>query len=179
MTRTPTKPPTDRGMQRKLKALVHPDNRGDHELFIWTVNLIEAACLGSRNAPKEVEHPAAPSPHYSSPEAVPARIPYDAALGFADEFVTLTLRAVSVGRHAEEPYRSVLALLIDCPADYHGRAAAKQGRGASYRQLGRIAHDAGMTPGQRRRWYDLARSIPLSEKHASHLIDRMSGRRAA
>ncbi len=89
------------------------------------------------------------------------------------------MRALSVGQRAEEPYRSLLVLLLDCPADECGRAAARQERGATYRQLGRIAHDASMTPGQRRRWYDLARSIPLSEKHASHLIDRMSGRRAA
>jgi hypothetical protein len=91
----------------------------------------------------------------------------------------LTLRAVSVGQHAEEPYRSLLVLLIDCPADERGRGAARQERGATYRQLGRIAHDAGMTPGQRHRWYDLARSIPLSEKHASHLIGRIGRRRAA
>ena len=69
--------------------------------------------------------------------------------------------------------------LADCPADGHGRAAERQERGATYRQLSRIAHDAGMTQGERRRWYDLARSIPLSEKHASHLIGRIGGRRAA
>ncbi len=63
-------------------------------------------------------------PGYSFPEADPARIHYDASLGFIDEFVVLTLRAVSVGRHAEEPYRSLVALLIDCPADERGRAAA-------------------------------------------------------
>ena len=179
MTRTPTLPPTDRSMQRKLKALAHPDNRGDHELFIWTVNLIETACSGSRNAPKEVEYPSSPAPRYTSPEANPARVPYDPSLGFADEFVMLTLRALSVGRHAEEPHRSVLALLADCPANEHGRAAARQERGATYRQLGRIAHDAGMTRGEKSRWYEIARSLPLSEKHASHLIGRMGGRRAA
>jgi hypothetical protein len=92
--------------------------------------------------------------------------------------VVLTLRAVSVGRHAEEPYRSLVALLIECPADERGRAAARQERGATYGQLGRIAHDAGMTRGGRYRWYELACSIPLSEKHASHIIGRMGERRA-
>src|SRR5829696_5536085 len=152
MTRTATLPPTDPKIQRKLKALAHPDNRGHHELFAWTVDVIEAACSGSHNAPKkEVEHPS-PPPGCSSPEANPARITYDAALGFADEFVMLTLRAVGVGRHAEEPYRSLLALLVGCPAGDDGRAAARQERGATYRQLSRIAHDAGTTPEQRRRW---------------------------
>ena len=70
-------------------------------------------------------------------------------------------------------------MLIDCPADDHGRAAAKQERGATYKQLAALAHRVGMTRGERYRWYELARSIPLSEKHASHLIGRMGGRHAA
>ena len=97
------------------------------------------------------------------------RVPYAASLG--EEFAALTARALSVGRHAEEPHRSVLALLVDCPAD-HGRE-----RGAAYEQLAAIAHDAGMSKAQRVRWYDLARCVPLSEKHALHLIGRL--RRAA
>src|SRR5215211_4728540 len=112
MTHAPTHtPPTDPIMRRKLKALTRRDDSGDHEHFSWTVNPIETACSGSSNAPTEVvEYPSSP-PGYSSPEADPARIPYDASLGFIDEFVVLTLRAVSVGRHAEEPYRSLVALL--------------------------------------------------------------------
>jgi hypothetical protein len=179
MTHAPTHPPpTDPIMRRKLKALTHPDDSGDHELFTWTVNQIETACSGSPNAPTEVVEYLYSPPGYSSREADPARILYDASLGFIDEFVVLTLRAVSVGRHAEEPYRSLVALLIDCPADERGRAAARQERGATYGQLGRIAHDAGMTRGGRYRGYELACSIPLSEKHASHIIGRMGERRA-
>jgi hypothetical protein len=88
-------------------------------------------------------------------------------------------RAVSVSQHAEEPHRSVLVLLIDCPADERGLAAAKQERGATYKQLGQIARVVGMTEGERLRWYDLARSIPLSEKHASHIIGRLDRGEAA
>ena len=168
MTRTPTLPPNDPRMWRRALARLHPDSGGEHELFLWGTVVRDLVCA---DEPRQASI-------YRTPENA-ARVPYDATLGFVDEFVTLTLRAVSVGRHAEEPYRSVLALLIDCPADDHGRAAARQERGATYRQLGRIAHGAGMTPGQRRRWYDLARSIPLSERHASHLIGRMRGRFAA
>jgi len=101
------------------------------------------------------------------------RIPYDPDLGYIDEFVTLTARALSVGKHAEEPFRGVLGKLIDCPAHTHGRAAAKQERGASYKQLAYIGHLAGFGKVERPRWYELARSIPLSEAHAGHLIARL------
>jgi len=107
----------------------------------------------------------APRP-YSNAEYA-RRVPYV----HADEFVTLTERALSVGRHAEEPHRSVLALLIDCPAD------RGHDRGAAYEQLAAIAHAAGMSKQERARWYEVARCVPLSEKHASHIIERL--RRAA
>jgi hypothetical protein len=132
-----------------------------------------------RGAPYWLAYRGDDAPRAYSTVEYAARVPYDATLGFADEFVTLTMRALSVGRHAEEPHRSLLALLINCPADERGRAAAKQERGASYRQLGRIAHDVGMTEGERMRWYELARSIPLSEKHASHIIGRLDRGEAA
>ncbi len=167
--RTPTLPPTDPRMWRRALARLHPDSGGCHELFVWGMVVRDLVC---RDAPtvSGTTGPETPGEH--------DRVPYDPAFGFVDEFVTLTMRALSVGQHAEEPYRSVLRLLIDCPADGHGRAAAKQERGATYRQLAAIAHKAGMSKGQRYRWYELARSVPLSEKHASHIIGRL-GRRAA
>lgn len=39
MSRTPTLPPTEPAMWRKLLARAHPDAGGDHELFIWVCNL--------------------------------------------------------------------------------------------------------------------------------------------
>lgn len=64
MTRTPTHPPpTDPIMRRKPKALTRPDNRGDHELFTWTVNQIETACSGSPNGSEGggLSHPHRPT----------------------------------------------------------------------------------------------------------------------
>jgi hypothetical protein len=174
MARTNTPPPADRGMWRRALARCHPDAGGAVDLFVWACGVREFVRREDRSPLRNDSTPRA----YATVEYA-TRVPYDAALGFVDEFVTLTMRALSVGQHAEEPYRSVLALLIDCPADDHGRAAAKQERGASYRQLGRIAHDAGMTEGERMRWYDLARSIPLSERHASHIIGRLDRGEAA
>ena len=119
--------------------------------------------------------------HVAAEREDPERIPYDPALGYEGEFCTLTMRALSVGRRAEEPYRSVLALMIDCPASEHGRQAAHQCRGASYKQLAFMGHMLGWSKAHRARWYEIARSIPLSEKHASHLIGRLTyaTRRAA
>jgi len=34
--RTPTLPPTEPAMWRKLMVRTHPDSGGSHELFIWT-----------------------------------------------------------------------------------------------------------------------------------------------
>lgn len=174
-------PLDDRRMWRLILARLHDDAGGSDELFLFGQAVRERLLDGNpAQAPKapgcaECRRDERRSEHDSGDQ----RVPYDPALGFADEFVTLTMRALSVGQRAEEPYRSLLALLIDCPADERGRAAARQERGATYRQLGRIAHDAGMTPRQRPRWYELARSIPLSDKHASHIIGRMGERRAA
>jgi hypothetical protein len=89
------------------------------------------------------------------------------------------MRALSVGQHAEESYASMLLLLIDCRADDYGRAVAKQERGASYKQLAYAAHHVGMNKHARVRWYELARSIPLSENHISHIIGRLDERKAA
>jgi hypothetical protein len=155
-------------MWRRVLARCHPDAGDAADLFAWVGGVREFVCREERSSFRNENPPRA----YSTVEYA-ERVPYDAALGFVDEFVTLTMRAVSVGRHAEEPHRSLLALLIDCPADERGLAAAKQERGTTYKQLGQIARVVDMTKGERLRWYDLARSIPLSEKHASHIIGRL------
>ncbi len=93
MTRTPTTPPTDKSMQRKLKALAHPDNGGDHELFIWTTNLMDLAgeqqsCSGAC-ADQTSRCPDSPP---ASPTKDPDRIPYPPC----PDFEELTRRALTV-----------------------------------------------------------------------------------
>jgi hypothetical protein len=46
MTRTPTLPPDDRSMWRRLVGRAHPDAGGDHGLFIWAVAVRDAVCSG-------------------------------------------------------------------------------------------------------------------------------------
>jgi hypothetical protein len=46
MSRTPTLPPNDRGMWRRLVSRAHPDAGGDHDLFIWAVATRTVVCGG-------------------------------------------------------------------------------------------------------------------------------------
>ena len=100
--RTATPAPNDAAMWRRLLRLAHPDTGGDAGLFVWAREMQEriAGCSGAC---------ASPRPHEPRMRARAAsdRIPYDPALGFADEFLTLTMRALGVGQRAEEPHRSV------------------------------------------------------------------------
>jgi hypothetical protein len=167
--RTPTLPPTDRGMWRKLLAKVHADAGGTHELFIWACEVHEHVAGDYVEPPREVSRYAPASRHRDDPD----RIPYDPDLGVVDEFLTLTHRALSIGKRIEEPHKSVLIHLIDCDAADHGRRVERQCRGASYKQLAAIGHRFGMTKRQRCRWYDIASVIPLSDQHAHHILGRL------
>jgi hypothetical protein len=162
--RTLTLPPTDSTMWRKLLAAAHPDSAcGSHELFVWAAALREHVVGGAIEPPK--------LPRYTPMwEAGPDRVSFDPTFGAEPDFWDLTHRALSVGRSVEEPYRSVLALLLDCDATDHGRRAERQMRGASYKQLALIAHSVGMSKAERVRWYEVACCIPLADQHAHHII---------
>ncbi len=169
MTRTPTKPPTDRAMWRKLKARVHPDVGGSHEEFIWVSHLEEHVCASATVG-------APPSPSSSGPESArtsePERVPFPPGT----DFEALTRRAVSTAEDEPPPYSYVLRLLRDC-GPLPG-FEDKQGRGATYKQLAAVAHLAGMSKAERVRWYRIAESVPLADRHAGHLLGKLK-RRAA
>jgi hypothetical protein len=159
----------DNSYWRRLLATCHPDrNNGDHELFLFLTALRE-----------HVESCDVPSPQSYTTGSSAERIPFDEQLGYVDEHVTLTMRAISIGQREVEPYRSTLGLLLDCSSQVHGRPALRQCRGATFKQLAYAAYLVGMSKTERVRWYELARSIPLSEKHISHIIGRRDERRAA
>jgi len=165
-------------MWRLLMARLHGDAGGSDELFLFGQAVRERLLDGN-----PVQAPEAPGcaecrrgERRSKHDSGVQRVPYDPALGFADEFVMLTLRALSVGQHAEEPYRSLLALLIDCSPDERGQGAARQERGASYKMLAFVGHLVGMTKAQRTRWYRIAEAVPLSDRHAGHILGRLKRR---
>jgi hypothetical protein len=172
MTRTPTKPLTDKAMQRKLKARAHPDNGGDHELFIWTTNLFELAGEQERSCSGACADQA--YRRHASPPASPAensdRIPYPPC----QDFEELTRRALSLAQEVEDLFAEPLRLLSNCqPIE---RLAREQGRGATYKQLAAIGHAFGMDGAERGRWYKIAESIPLSQRHAGHVLSKLKGR---
>jgi hypothetical protein len=149
-------------MWQRLVARAHPDSGGDHELFIWTGAVRDAVCSSSLHGavnPEPADHPSRRR-EASNDEA--ARVPFDPSEAFA----ALTGRALS---HLGE-FAPVLALLRDCwPL---GHLAHEQGRGASYKRLAAIGHAWGMTKAERGRWYRVAEEIPLTDRHAAHILSR-------
>lgn len=68
-----------------------------------------------------------------------------------------------------EPFWDVLDLL----RDFRELGGAASYRGASYRVLARISYEAGFGKTLRSGFYRLAESVPLSEHHANHILDRL------
>jgi CRP-like cAMP-binding protein len=92
------------------------------------------------------------------------------------DFQRATRRALTLD--VQEVYASVLALLADCYPQPRGNLAHEETRGASYSRLAAICHAWGMTKSERVGFYPVAEAIPLSDRHASHILGRLK-RRAA
>lgn len=140
---------------RKLIARAHPDAGGEHELFLFAMNLRDTIC-SNKVATKHVAEE-------------PARVPF----GQEQDFTALTRRAIN---YNTTNYRSILMLLRDClPLDH---LADEQQRGASYKRLAAIAYTLSMTKQERIGWYRVAEAIPLSDRHASHILAKLKKRAA-
>ena len=184
-----TLPTTDNAMWRKLLARVHPDagEAGDHELFVWVMSVRETICDGKGSSgsggasappppPPRREPPPKPPPSYASTE--PDCVPFETSLTFHE----LTIKAMKTASDPGVPplYADLLKLLADCE-DVSGDVFASGGlrgqqtRGASYKQLAAIGYKVAMSKPQRVRWYRLAESIPLSMRHAGHILSELSG----
>jgi len=172
--RTQTQPLDDPRMWRLLVARTHPDAGGDHELFIWAGTVKGAVCGGElqlQTKPQPSDNPSrrreGSTPH-STPADDKPRIAYPASTDF-NETTRAALRV-------DGPYASVLSLLVDCyPVGY---LAQEQARGASYARLAAIGHLWGMGKLKRTGWYRCAEAIPLSDRHASHILGRLKKRAA-
>jgi hypothetical protein len=159
MSRTPTHPPNDRSMWRRLVSRAHPDAGGDHELFIWTVAVRDVVC-----------GKAASARHFSKPRPAedPARVPFDPAADFSE----LTERALALAEDVGGVYGSLLEMLANCEPPPMQTAAWEQ-RGASYKKLAAIGHTVGMSKEERVGWYRVAEAVPLSDRHAGHIFGRL------
>jgi len=168
--RTQTQPLDDPRMWRKLLGRSHPDAGGEGDLFIWTVAVKDAVCGGGLQLvakPEPSYHPSrrreASTRHPTSGADDKPRIPYPTGTSF-EESTRRALRVVG-------PYAPVLARLTSCYPVPH--LAYEEARGASYKRLAAIAHTYGMTSSERSGWYRCAESIPLSDRHASHILGRL------
>jgi hypothetical protein len=75
-----------------------------------------------------------------------------------------------------EPYAGVLRLLEDCveASPYDTVLYRQQRSGATYKQLAAIAHRAGMSKQERIEFYRIGEFIPLTSRHAGHILARLS-----
>jgi hypothetical protein len=166
--KTPTLPPNDRGMWRRLVARAHPDTGGDNDLFIWAMATRETVCGGELGA--EI-----PRREASRAARGGDCVPFDQ---FAN-FEVLTDRAVMMAVAVAEPFGYLLRQLADCQPESSGPLYDQQQRGASYKSLAAIAHRVDMGKVERRHWYRVCESIPLSQRHAGHILGKLQRRAAA
>jgi hypothetical protein len=162
MTSTPTLPPTDRSMWRKLLAKAHPDAGGSHELFIWTANVRDMVCGEAEPVPDTSRRREG-----STRSQGGDRVPFETRLSFD----ALTRHAL--GLELEEPFASLIELLADCYSSQDTTLYKQQYRGATYKQLAAIGHAIGLSKPERVRWYRIAESIPLSQRHAGHILGKL------
>jgi len=96
-------------------------------------------------------------------------VPFD-----EDAFIeVLTDRAIAMAEAVAEPYGYLLRQVADCyPAEY-GPLHDQQCRGASYKSLAAIGHQVGMSKAERVQWYRIAEAIPLSQRHAGHILSQI------
>jgi hypothetical protein len=161
MTSTPTLPPTDKAMWRRLLAKTHPDAGGDHELFIWAGSVRELVC--SREAQGHSKN------WERSTSTTTDRIPFDSYANFE----VLTDRAVTMADAVAEPFAYLLRQVADCYPAEDGPLHDQQRRGASYKSLAAIGHRVGMTKAERVRLYRIAEVVPLSQRHAGHILSKL------
>jgi hypothetical protein len=176
--RTLTAPPTDKRMWRRLMAVVHPDCNGDHDLFVWVTGLHEYV---AGDDPEPVYDDRSRRERYAESSRTTERVPYEQAFGRAGSFTELTRQAVMLGAEVGEPYGALLRLLADCyeASEADGTPYRHQHQGATYRSLAAIAHRAGMSKAQRTYWYEICRAIPMSQRHAGHILSRLQSEAGA
>jgi len=165
-------------MWRRLLRLAHPDAGGDAALFVWCRHLQEyvAGDAPERLHPERVH----PEPPRRAAPADSPRVPYEAAFDRAASFADLTAQAVALADAVGEPYAALLRLLDDCydVGEPGGSLYRQQNRGATYKQLAAIGHRLGMGKAARAAWYGIAESVPLSQRHAGHILNRVGDRAA-
>ena len=171
MTRTVTYPPDHRGMWRRLVGRAHPDAGGDDNLFIWAMATRDAICDGDLGPeiPRRQHRDDTSRRREGSTSGTPDRVPFDQLADFG----VLTDRALSMAEAVAEPYAYLLRQVADCYPAWEGPLYDQQSCGATYKTLAAIGHTVGMTKPERVQWYRIAEAVPLSQRHAGHILSRL------
>jgi hypothetical protein len=158
-------------MWRRLLGRAHPDAGGSHELFIWTVATRDAICGGelSSEIPRRERREQPSRGREGSTSSAADRVPFDQLA----DFELLTDRALSMAAGLDEPYGYLLRQVANCYPASEGSLYDQQHRGATYKTLAAIGHQVGMTKPERVQWYRIAEAIPLSQRHAGHILSRL------
>jgi hypothetical protein len=98
------------------------------------------------------------------------RVPYPP--GETSDFAALTAKAVTMAGEVGGIHGTLLEMLEDCEAPPRTTGAWQQ-RGASYKSLAAIGHRVGMTKAERVQWYSIAEAVPLSQRHAGHILSKL------
>jgi hypothetical protein len=153
-----------------LLRLVHPDSGGSSDLFVWVRNLQEHV------AGDHIDPPTHHRPRRTTSADSP-RVPFDGAFAVASSFDDLTRQALTLADRGgvPEPHARLLLLLIDCydVGETGGVVYRQQHQGATYKSLAAIAHRVSMSKPERVRWYRIAEVVPLSQRHAGHIIGKL------
>jgi hypothetical protein len=164
-------------MWRRLVARTHPDAGGDQDLFIWTMATRDVVC-GGELGPEIPRRQTSPRRDNSAAGFARDRIPFEEAFDKAATFSELTHQVIDLSGSGATPeiYAQLLGLLADC----HEASEAddpvlfrQQHQGATYKQLAAIAHRVGMSKAERVQWYRVCESIPLSQRHAGHILGKL------
>ena len=166
MPRIATPAPTDCAMWRRLLRVAHPDTTGSDALFVWTKALHEH--VAGTSIPEDPPRLRRDPPKH---KGTCCRVDFHLAYEY-DSHEELTEHAVALSEETRGPYASLLEHLRDCypsvPSDHTLRRA--ENVGATYKQLAYIGHLANLSDTQRMAWYRLAEEVPLSQRHAGHLL---------
>jgi hypothetical protein len=106
------------------------------------------------------------------------QVPFEEAFDKALSFTHLTEQALGLAENAalDPAHAALLRLLADCREMGTAERVLyrQQAEGATYKTLAAIAYKAGLSTSQRVQWYRVAESVPLSQRHAGHIISRMA-----
>jgi hypothetical protein len=159
-------------MWRKLLSRAHPDGGGEHELFVWATALKEHVCGG---AGRSYTPPRTEEDHTQRTRAKPdsGRVPFEPRAWGIATHRELIERAMELAEDAPIIYRLLIGLLEDCYTAITPQQEEREYRGASYKQLARIAHQVAMSKSERVAWYRFCERIPMSQRMAGHILGRL------